>query len=143
MNGPWSSTPNPFDWGVVGDVLLTRAVAGRIPDDAWFGMIEDMRRDEVKFIFSLSMGSAGVSAQQRRAAAEVMQSRDVPAVVIADSRITRGILTAVSWLGANIQSFPWERVDDAMARVQTSPAVLEELRELVEQFRTIAAASSR
>ncbi len=135
MSKLWSSTPDPFDWAVVGDVLLTRAVAGSISDAQWFGMLDDMRRPEVRAIFSLSFGATGVSAVQRKAAADVMQSKDIPAIVIADSRITRGVLTAVSWLGANIQSFSWSRVDDALARLDTNPELKEELRGIVEDFR--------
>jgi hypothetical protein len=41
----------------------------------------------------------------------------VQVVIITDDVLVRGVVTAVSWLGANVKSFAWKDIDRAFARL--------------------------
>ncbi len=137
MTSRWSTMPTSFDWAVVEDILVIRALPGNISEEAWDAMLAVLSEPHIRIVYALSFGAQGVSAAQRKATAEVMAQRDTPAIVVVESRVTRGILTAISWLGANIQSFPWTRSEDALARVGASPEALELIRDVTEKFRVI------
>ena len=107
------------EWEVIGDVIATRT-SGAMPQDAWAGFIRDLIRHDVKRIFSLVVGPATLSANQRKHGAETFKARNIEAVVVTDHRLTRGIITALSWLGTNIRGYSWADLDDALVYVSQS-----------------------
>lgn len=124
----------PFEYELVDDVMVTRNRPGTVDDRLWNKYIEDLLKANVKATFSMVEGSITVTATQRRSAAEALKSKDVPAVVIIDDRISRGILTAISWLGGNVKGFSWSEVDEAVKAVGTAPATRAKLATLAKQF---------
>ncbi|MCA9698781.1 MAG: hypothetical protein KC431_14750, partial [Myxococcales bacterium] len=76
--------------------------------------IEDVAQDSVRLVLALVWGSITITATQRRSAADVLKRKGSRAVVLTDSRISRGVLTAVSWLGGNIQGYPWSQLEQAV-----------------------------
>lgn len=107
------------EWEVIGDVIATRT-SGAMPQDAWSGFIRDLIRHDVKRIFSLVVGPATLSANQRTHGAETFMARNIEAVVVTDHRLTRGIITALAWLGTDIRGYSWVELDDALAYVSRS-----------------------
>jgi hypothetical protein len=115
-----TNAPNlAHEWEVVGDVIATRT-AGPMPQDAWEGFIRDLIRHDVKRIFALVVGPATLSTHQSRHGADTFKARNIEAVVVTDQRLTRGIVTALSWLGVNIEGFAWVELDRALAHVSRS-----------------------
>jgi hypothetical protein len=54
-----------------------------------------------------------MSSTQRRQAAQLAEELSLRTVVVTDDRIGRGIVTAVSWLGADIRAASWASIGDA------------------------------
>lgn len=126
--------PVPFEYELVDDVMVTRNRPGPVDDRLWNKYIEELLKADVKATFSLVEGSITVTATQRRSAAEALKTKSLPAVVIIDDRISRGILTAISWLGGNVKGFSWSEVDKAVNAVDTSPATRAKLATLAKKF---------
>lgn len=107
------------EWEVVGDVIATRT-SGAMPQDPWEGFMQDLVNHDVRRIFSLVVGPATITAGQRKHGAETFKARNIEAVVVTDHRLTRGIITALSWLGVNIKGYSWADLDSALAYVSRS-----------------------
>ncbi len=131
---------NNHEWEIVDDVMVTRTIPGPLSDELYVdGFVGDLRRaDAVRVIFSVSTGATSLTATQRKAAAEVMRQNDLGAVVLTDNRLVRGIITAVSWLGANANAFPWtdQGIEKAVAATNASQATQQRLREIATAFRS-------
>jgi hypothetical protein len=130
-----TNDPNlAHEWEVVGDVIATRT-SGEMPVDAWDGFIHDLVSQDVKRIFSLVVGPATMSANQRKHGADTFRARNIEAVVVTDHRMTRGILTALSWLGANIKGYSWADLGKALEYVSRSPEQRLQLEQIAERCR--------
>lgn len=111
-----------FAWDIVDDVIVTRQFPNKeVPDPLWDAFIKDLKESNARHIFSLTIGSATLKATQRKSAADVLRDNGIPATVITDNRLTRGILTAVSWLGAKVKAFSWDEIDAALAAAEIAP----------------------
>jgi hypothetical protein len=75
-----------------------------------------------------------ISSTQRKGASDAVKSRNLLVIVLTDSRITRGVVTALNWLGANIGAYLWASLNAALKSLEVDPKVEEELRAMVEQF---------
>lgn len=100
------------EWEIVGNVMVTRT-SGEIPNALWQPFIAELVSAEAAKIFSLVVGPANINAAQRRNGAETFKSRGIQATVIVDNTMTRGVLTALSWLGVGIKGFAWSELDNA------------------------------
>ena len=132
-----SQLPAPYDWERVGDILMMRSVAGPISNELWDEMLAELATPQIRIVFALSFGASSISAIQRKKTADVMSVRNTPAIVVTDSRVTRGLLTAISWLGANIQSYPWPKVEMAISRLDATAQEQAKIRETTNEFRRL------
>lgn len=126
--------PVPFEYEIVDDVMVTRNRPGSVDDKLWNRYIDELLRSKVKATFSLVEGSITVTATQRKSAADALKTKNLPAVVIIDDRISRGILTAISWLGGNVKGFSWAEADKAVEAIDTSEVTRAKLRLLTKAF---------
>jgi hypothetical protein len=104
------------EWEAVGNVMVTRT-GGEIPDALWQPFIADLISKKSLKIFSLVVGPANINAAQRKSGAETFRSRGIQATVVVDHAATRGVLTALSWLGVSIKGFAWADLDKAVLHV--------------------------
>lgn len=125
-----------YTWEIVGEVAVSMAFPGEIPVDVWDRYLADVQRYRSRYILALSTGSNSINATQRKAVADVLRKQEILAVVVSDSALTRGIVTAVSWLGAKTKSFNWNQVDQALAELPAKPADAARIRKLAEAFKT-------
>jgi hypothetical protein len=126
--------PVPFEYEIVDNVMVTRNRPGTVDDGLWNRYIDELMRASVKSTFSLVEGSITITATQRKAAADALKAKNLPAVVIIDDRISRGILTAISWLGGNVKGFSWSEIDKAVSAVDTSTETRAKLTKLAKEF---------
>ncbi|MEM9456989.1 MAG: hypothetical protein AAGF11_22620 [Myxococcota bacterium] len=125
-----------YKWYVIGDIVVTRQMPGySIADSLWDDFLSTLKNNELRHCFSLTIGSAPVKPTQRKSAAEVLSENDIPATVLTDNRLTRGILTAVSWLGANVRSFSWDELDTAMEVADVPTQYREDVRKIAAEYR--------
>lgn len=128
----------PHVWELVDDVIITQTVPGPISDELYINrFVGDLKKNKVRVIFSVSMGETSLTATQRKAAADVLRDKGILAVVVTDSRMTRGIITAVSWLGANAKAFGWEDSDleKAVKATDVGPEAQARLLKIARDFR--------
>lgn len=124
-----------FDWVILDDLIISRGFPGSIPDSVWNAFLSDMEKGAVKYIIALTFGTASLTATQRRAAADTMRKLDIAAVVVADSALTRGIVTAVSWLGAKTKSFSWNDVEGSVKHFELPTPIQSRAREIILEFK--------
>ncbi len=122
------------EWQVVGDIIVTRT-ADEIPDAQWDPFIERISVGDIARIFSLVVGPATITATQRKGAAETFKTRGIEATVITDNRMTRGILTALSWLGAHVKGFRWTDLEPALANLGATGDERDQLAAIAERCR--------
>ncbi|MEX1367026.1 MAG: hypothetical protein AB1Z98_28115 [Nannocystaceae bacterium] len=124
----------PFEWEIVDDIMVTRNRPGDVDDGLWSSYIDQLTLAKVKGTFSMVDGSITITATQRKAAADTLTKKKIPAVVVIDNRFSRGILTAISWLGGNVQAFPWKDVAKAVEAVETEQLTRDKLLRLANDF---------
>jgi hypothetical protein len=106
-----------FKWVKDGDVMVNVNTAGNIGDELWDRFVEQLGGFDYKCYIGASLGILELSAAQRKHAASALRTNGVQVVIITDDVLVRGVVTAVSWLGANVKSFAWKDIDRALARL--------------------------
>ena len=132
-----------FKWVKIGNLMIAVNTAGNISDERWARFIEDFGAEGHGGYLGGSLGILEVSSAQRKSAAKAMRERGFPVSILTDDVLVRGVVTAVSWLGANAKSYPWSQLDLALQRLdvdvgkQEVVRILDELRAEVEaEFET-------
>ena len=109
----------------IADVLLICSGAGVLADPDFQRMYGACKQASVRKILGLS-GPTEMTSVQRKAAAEIAKDRGIFTVTITNERLTRGIVTAVSWLGMNIKAYSWDELRTGIRQLGLTPD-LEEL----------------
>lgn len=98
------------------------------PDDAaWDAYVESLATTDKRRVLVVSDGP-GPNAAQRQRMVERLGDHETPTAVVSGSLTVRGIVTALSWFGANIRGFSSSELDGALDYLQVPeserPAVL-------------------
>ena len=107
-----------FKWFKDGDVMVGVNTPGNISDEVWSRFITELSADDYTCYIGCSLGILEVSGPQRKQAATALRHNHVSLAVITDDVLVRGVVTAVSWLGANVKSFAWKDFDRALERLE-------------------------
>lgn len=130
--------PNfPHDWEINGDVLVAITAPGTIDTATWNKFIESLKKPEVRKVLNFVRGEVTIDAVKRKQAADTVTERKLEVTVVTDNRLTRGVLTAVSWLGANIKAYSWSDMEKALDRIGASPTDRSRILQVAEAFRTL------
>src|SRR5262245_55976862 len=106
--------PAVMKWTIVADVFIYHTTGGPAPESTFDLFVKDLKsRSYTKFL-GASTGAVEATSVQRKSGSEALRGRNIPSAVITDERLVRGIVTAVSWLGVNIKSFPWADAREAI-----------------------------
>ena len=106
-----------FKWVKRGDVMVNVNTAGNMGDELWSEFVAELGADDYKVYIGASLGILEVSAAQRKDAAAALRNNGVAVAIITDDVLVRGVVTAVSWLGANVKSFAWKDIERALVRL--------------------------
>jgi hypothetical protein len=101
-------------WVVIKDVVVHASTAGEIPGHVWQQFLGDLKKKRVTKALGLSLGQAAVTSLQRKEASEVSKAQNIKSAIVTDDSLVRGVLTAMSWLGANVKPFSWAQLGDAI-----------------------------
>lgn len=112
---------------VVGDVLVSFATDGRVPDENMDAMLEDLRSKPITKFLGTDTGGVEVTSVQRASGAEIVREKGIFVVIVTDDRLMRGVATALSWLGANIKSYSWAKLDDAIEQLDLTEEAAKEI----------------
>ncbi|HTU62362.1 MAG TPA: hypothetical protein VMF89_28075 [Polyangiales bacterium] len=90
-------------------------------------------------------GSSSLSPKQRKAIADMTRDLhiDYRAAVLTQSLVVRGIVTALSWLGATQAAFAPEDLTAACAYLELTPEEIALVRDALPRARSEAAVSAR
>ena len=118
-------------------VLITFS-RGDVPPDRFAQCLDEAeaRAGEYDCSIGCSTGPVTVNSVLRKRVADILQGKR--SSVVADHRLTRGIVTALGWLGVNVQSFPWTDIGGAVAYLDVSEVPDEEIIAAVEQLRDLS-----
>jgi len=89
-------------WAVIERVVITCTSSGTLEDKVLEAILDDMRKSNVDRSLGLALGSAHMTGIQRRKVVDFMRDRKLKAVLLTDSAIVRGIMTALSWFNDSI-----------------------------------------
>lgn len=98
-------------WATNGEVLVCLTQPGDIPSEHWDKFLADVRAPGVKGVLGLSIGSVAVNSLQRKSLSEATKGKVLVAVL--ENRVTRGIITALGWIGLTIRAYGWDKLDDS------------------------------
>ena len=121
LKAPNSTNWATFRWSVVGDLMISLSTVGVLPDEPWNEFIKEMKVKPIKRYIGTTVGPTEASSLQRKAAADVFKEKAIPAVVITDEALVRGLVTAVSWFGPDIKAFAWADLPKAMKHLRVGP----------------------
>ncbi|MEM7155228.1 MAG: hypothetical protein AAF799_20435 [Myxococcota bacterium] len=129
------SSSEPHQWEIVDNVMVTvtRTQGDKIPLESWDPFIEALQSQKIKRLFALVIGAATIDATQRKTAADTFRGHGITTAVVSDHRMTRGVLTALSWLGADVKPFPWSELEAAVTHISDSQTTSEALTKIAEQ----------
>lgn len=127
-----------FSWQLFGDILLVCVVPGDIEPARWESYLTVLRSGDCRLIFTLVKGAVSIDANMRSSAAGALKVHDLPVMVITDSRLTRGMLTAMSWLGAKFSPYRWADLDTAVDLTNAPNEVKQALRTAAKAFQEYA-----
>jgi hypothetical protein len=128
--------------------VMVQVHYGTAPDEEWNAVVDDLERRllELAGVVAIALGEGGPTPSQRERLNAVV-SRMPEAThfaLLSDSRVTRGILTAINWLtGRHEQShvFSADDLEGALRALRLTPEQSEEVRAMVEQLKARAASS--
>lgn len=134
MSKTGTAAPLSFTWECVGDVVVSLALPGEVDDAAWSGFPNDVKTKKARAILAFAAGKNSLTATQRKVAADVLKAQQVLGIVITDSALTRGLVTAVSWLGANAKAFSWGDLEAALRLLQMPKETERRVRDIIADF---------
>lgn len=111
--------------------VVVLAGTGVMPDSFIDGLSHEVDTYDVTRILALAQGRVKMTSVQRRRVAETFKGLKVAG--IADDAFTRGVITAISWLGLNIKGFAPDRLDLAMDYLDIEEVARPTILELVEE----------
>lgn len=123
------------NWLICEGLMVTFSTTGTVPSDRFQKFLDTLRTRDVTHLLSISEGSSTVDSVQRKISAEIAKEKSIKIAVILDSAITRGLITAYSWLGVNIKSYGPGKVEDALKYLDAPGVNVAQALEAVEQLR--------
>ncbi len=121
-------------WSVVNGILVTVHSAAPPRDDEWTRYLRDAGTTGLTGNLVLTDGG-GPNAMQRKQIEELPQIRLLPTAVVTTSRLVRGIVTAISWMGKNIRAVAPTALDAAFDYMQVKPVARASLLSTIERLR--------
>ncbi len=116
-------------WRTVGDLIAI--VHSNLPMDPADveGVLRALRQPSTKKVLVHAGGRAVLDARQRSELAAVVKDNDLRVVVLTDSAVQRGVVTALGWITGRHSSFSPGQLEEALEYLGASEAVTDALKE--------------
>ena len=112
-----------------GQVHLAIQRGESVSDAVWNEWLASLQQDpDGRLRLLVESHGGGPNAKQRKQFVDAMRGRDLRIAVLTDSPISRGMVTAVSWLGQPLRSFRVAQLAEAIAWLDLTPSEGEQLR---------------
>jgi hypothetical protein len=131
-------------WSILQDLYISVATPGEVSDEDWKVFLQAVREHPAitKCLFA-NLGKVEATSLQRKQGAELFKSRNIRAAVITDDTFVRGLVTAVNWLGANVNAFSWSDTKNALKYLGTVGSAAERAHDVLTKLRAEAEAAAR
>jgi hypothetical protein len=127
-----------FKWTIVDDVIIGVTGAGDMPDDGWKAFVAEMLAKPVTKYLQYAVGATQLSSLQRKLGIEAVAEKKMTVVMVTDSSVVRGIVTAASWFGLKVSSWRPAQMIEAIKDLGVPPAreaaVMKAATKLAEQI---------
>lgn len=121
-------------WEIVGEVLIVITGSGPITDQRWQSFMSALREGPIKKYLGISIGNVEMTSIQRKQGAEVVKERGIVSLVVTDSRLVRGVVTAVGWLGARVSAYSLKDMDKAVEDLDISGPLKDDVLQRIERL---------
>lgn len=101
-------------WAVSNDVLVSFATQGVLEAKASDEVVHVLSTKPIRKYLVTTGGPGEMTSVQRTQIADVLSKKKISVVVVTDETIVRHFVTALSWLGVDIKSFPWKDLRQAV-----------------------------
>lgn len=119
-------------WCVLGRLMLVHTYPGPVDDQRFSACLREIEERRITHLLSAGVGAAEINSVQRKAASETIVGVNVVAIV--DHALTRGFITAFSWLGARIKSYPSSKLDLAIEQLDVPDLTPREIRAALDRL---------
>lgn len=103
-----------FKWTIVDDVIIGVTGEGEMPEDGWKAFVNDMLEKPVTKYLQYAVGATQLSSVQRKLGIDAVAEKKMKVVMVTDSSVVRGIVTAASWFGLKVSSWRPSQFDEAV-----------------------------
>ena len=125
-------------WQITQDVIVVVHSADSPAPDEWASFVRDMERGPFHGILVWT-GGASLDAGQRADVIASMKQHKAQAVVITESALARGAVTALRWFGVRAAAFEPRKLEPALAELGLSSQASEQVRRTLGELREAVA----
>lgn len=114
-------------WVFVDNLLISVSTSGLIPSDVWSAFIDSIKRSKATTRYlATTIGSIDTTSLQRKEVFDLVKSKGIRVAVVTDEKVTRGIVTAASWVGVDAKAFAWSNLREALQALDVAPDLEEQ-----------------
>jgi hypothetical protein len=121
-----------------GRFFVWYATTGSWPEDQFEETMAAIAANKPAGLVAWADGDLDVTSAQRKRAVEVVNANNVAILVFTESRITRGVVTAASWLGANIKACAFKDAAEHLPWLKVAAAEQAAIMSALETLKTEA-----
>lgn len=129
-------------WSVIDNLMISFVSPGEVTErefDAW--MREFTTKPFTRYL-ATSVGFIHLNSVQRKRIADAMKTKAAKTAILTDETLIRGVVTALSWMGADIKSFRWDQVREALRHLDMAPASEARAVEAINRLKATAPSAS-
>lgn len=123
-------------WTTVGPVMVSCSTGGKMDDLIWKQFARDLESKSITRYIQGVTGMVEVTSLQRKVVVEILTAQKITSVIVTDERLVRGMITAASWLGANIKGFAWSELRQAVEQIEPAPVARDRIVSAIGTLRT-------
>jgi len=110
------NNPSPLTWAHSTGLSVAILRQGEVAELRWRTFERSFQEAGTARLLLLVLGAVDLAPGRRRALTQAIGERSVAAIV--DSVVGRGMVTALSWAGVSVESFPTSRIRDAISALR-------------------------
>jgi hypothetical protein len=110
-----------FEWKILGDVIIGVTGSGDMPEVEWQQFVAAMRSQPVTKYIQFAAGGTVLSSVQRKIGIDAVNEKKIKVVMVTDSPIVRGVVTAASWFGVKVSSWRPTQLEEAVNHLGVGP----------------------
>lgn len=123
-------------WTTVGPTMISCSTDGKMDDATWKAFAKDLESKGITKYIQGVIGMVDVSSLQRKLVVDILTAHKISAVIVTDDRLVRGMITAASWLGANIKGFAWAELKLAVEHIEEVGVTKDRIMAAMQTMRT-------